>query len=90
MLFIDIILTGIGLAMDAMAVSICKGLTMNKIVFKDMIIVALYFGIQKVGYVKRIHNEVFHLKNSKSLKIKVKKLEQNGHINKAYIIIFSE
>ena len=45
MLFIDIILTGIGLAMDAMAVSICKGLTMNKIVFKDMIIVALYFGM---------------------------------------------
>lgn len=45
MLFIDIILTGIGLAMDAMAVSICKGLTMNKIIFKDMIIVALYFGM---------------------------------------------
>ena len=45
MLFIDIILTSIGLAMDAMAVSICKGLTMNKIIFKDMIIVALYFGM---------------------------------------------
>ena len=45
MLFIDIILTGIGLAMDAMAVSICKGLTMNKIIFKDTIIVALYFGM---------------------------------------------
>lgn len=45
MLFIDIILTGIGLAMDAMAVSICKGLTMNKIIFKDIIIVALYFGM---------------------------------------------
>ena len=45
MLFIDIILTGVGLAMDAMAVSICKGLTMNKIIFKDMIIVALYFGM---------------------------------------------
>lgn len=52
--------------------------------------VALYFGIQKIGYVKRIHNEVFHLRNSKSLKIRVKKLEQNGHINKAYILIFSE
>ena len=45
MLFIDIFLTGVGLAMDAMAVSICKGLTMNKIIFKNIIIVALYFGM---------------------------------------------
>ncbi len=35
---------GIGLAMDAFAVSVCKGLSMKKISFKKMIIIALYFG----------------------------------------------
>ena len=42
---IEIILIGIGLAMDAFAVSICKGLSMKKLEFKKAIIIALYFGI---------------------------------------------
>ncbi len=41
----EIILIGIGLAMDAFAVSICKGLSMKKINWKKAIIIALYFGI---------------------------------------------
>lgn len=41
----EIILISIGLAMDAFAVSICKGLSMKKINWKSTIIIAIYFGI---------------------------------------------
>lgn len=41
---IEIFLIGIGLAMDAFAVSICKGLSMKKLDWKKAIIIALYFG----------------------------------------------
>lgn len=43
--FIEILLTGFGLAMDAFAVSICKGLSMNKFCFKKGFIVGIYFGL---------------------------------------------
>ena len=43
--FIEIMLVGVGLAMDATAVSICKGLSMKKLVWKNAVIIALYFGI---------------------------------------------
>ena len=42
---IEIIFIGIGLAMDAFAVSVCKGLSMKKINWKNAIIIAIYFGI---------------------------------------------
>lgn len=41
----EIMVISIGLAMDAFAVSICKGLSMKKINWKNTIIIALYFGI---------------------------------------------
>ena len=41
---LEILLLGIGLAMDAFAVSICKGLSMKKMNWKNAIIIALYFG----------------------------------------------
>lgn len=41
---IDIILLGVSLAMDATAVSICKGLSMKKLNKKKTITIALYFG----------------------------------------------
>ena len=41
----EIIAIGVGLAMDAFAVSICKGLSMKKIDWKKAIIIALYFGV---------------------------------------------
>ena len=41
----EIVLVGIGLAMDAFAVSVCKGLSMKKMNWKSAIIIALYFGI---------------------------------------------
>lgn len=41
----EIVFIGIGLAMDAFAVSVCKGLSMKKINWKSTLIIALYFGI---------------------------------------------
>lgn len=42
---IELVLISIGLAMDAFAVSICKGLSMRKMNWKKAIIIGLYFGI---------------------------------------------
>ena len=51
MSFIEIFFIGIGLAMDAFAVSICKGLSMKKINYKKAEIVGLYFGVFQAGMV---------------------------------------
>ena len=42
---LEVVLVAIGLAMDAFAVSICKGLSMKKMSWKKAIIVGGYFGI---------------------------------------------
>ncbi len=42
---LEILLVSIGLAMDAFAVSVCKGLSMKAMDWKKAIIVGLYFGI---------------------------------------------
>lgn len=44
MSILEILLIAIGLAMDAFAVSICKGLGMSKINKKQLIMIALFFG----------------------------------------------
>ena len=41
---LEIFLIGIGLSMDAFAVSICKGLSVGKVNFKHMVIAGLWFG----------------------------------------------
>ncbi len=43
-MFVTVFLTGIGLAMDAFAVAICKGLKMQKLELKQMGLIALFFG----------------------------------------------
>ncbi len=43
-MFITVFLTGIGLSMDAFAVAICKGLKMQKLNYKQMGLIALFFG----------------------------------------------
>ena len=43
-LFIVFFLTGVGLAMDAFAVSICKGLGMSKVNKKQAVIIGIFFG----------------------------------------------
>lgn len=61
---IEVILISVGLAMDAFAVAVCKGLAMKKIDFKKMIIVGLYFGVFQgvmpiIGYLLGINFESF-------------------------------
>ena len=56
MSIIEIALIGVGLAMDAFAVSICKGLAMRRMNYKKAIIIAAFFGVfqalmQALGYV---------------------------------------
>lgn len=45
MTLFEIVLVGVGLSMDAFAVSICKGLSMKKLKWKNAVIVGAYFGI---------------------------------------------
>ncbi len=42
--FIELFLIGVGLSMDAFAVSVCKGLAMNKVNKKQAVVIGLYFG----------------------------------------------
>lgn len=44
MSILSIVLTGFGLAMDAFAVSVAKGITLTKIRVKDVLKIALFFG----------------------------------------------
>lgn len=44
LMFIELFLLGIGLAMDAFAVSVCKGLGMRRLNKKQTFIIGLYFG----------------------------------------------
>lgn len=43
-LYLEIFLIGVGLAMDAFAVSVCKGLAMQKVRKKDVFIIGIFFG----------------------------------------------
>ena len=43
-LFISLFLIGVGLSMDAFAVSVCKGLSMRKVNKKQTFIIGLFFG----------------------------------------------
>lgn len=44
MSLIDMLLVGVGLSMDAFAVSICKGLASREVVWSRALLVALFFG----------------------------------------------
>ena len=43
-LVIELLLIGVGLSMDAFAVSVCKGLAMRKVNKKQAVVIGLYFG----------------------------------------------
>ena len=55
----------------------------------DSMAVALYKDGKLLGYVKRIHSHVFYLPYSHYLKVKVKKIEHNGHISRTLILIYN-
>lgn len=42
--FWEILITGVALAMDAFAVSICKGIKMKKLKFSHLFLIAVFFG----------------------------------------------
>ncbi|NMA25782.1 MAG: manganese efflux pump [Clostridiales bacterium] len=44
MSIIELLLLALGLSMDAVAVSICKGLSMNKLSLKNTVIIGIWFG----------------------------------------------
>ena len=44
MSFFELLVLGIGLSMDAFAVSVCKGLSVKELKWKHMLIAGLYFG----------------------------------------------
>jgi len=43
--FLELFLIAVGLSMDAFAVAICVGLTLEKVTIKEPLIVGLYFGV---------------------------------------------
>lgn len=43
-IFVELLLMGVGLAMDAFAVSICKGLAMRKVNKNQAVVIGLFFG----------------------------------------------
>lgn len=54
--FIELFILGIGLSMDAFAVAICKGLCMQKLNYKNTVIIGAFFGgfqalMPLVGYI---------------------------------------
>ena len=42
---VELLLTAIGLSMDAFAVSVCKGLGMRKMQYDQALVIGLYFGV---------------------------------------------
>ena len=53
----------------------------------DKFAIKVFKGDIFVGRVKRIHSRVFYKKNGDSLKITVKTVNRNGHLNRAFIKI---
>lgn len=64
MSYIEILLVGVGLSMDAFAASICQGLSMKKLSVKSMLIIGLFFGgfqalMPTVGFLLGTQFEVY-------------------------------
>lgn len=55
----------------------------------DRYAVKLYKNKIELGYVKAIHSKVFHDSKYKNFSVKVKSVEQNGHINRVFISIYT-
>ena len=97
MSFIEIVLISIGLAMDAFAVSICKGLNMKKLNYSKGLIIAFlfgffqflmptigyYLGIQFEKYIKNIdHWIIFILLAFIGIKMIIESLTNDEYLTK--------
>jgi len=56
----------------------------------DPLAVALFKGDLAVGYIKKVHNKIFHEPDSSLLQVKVKAVEQNGTIRKIFVTVSSK
>lgn len=56
----------------------------------DRYAVRLYKDNLFLGYVKAVHCKVFHVSKRKNLLVKIKSIEQNGHVNRAFISVLTE
>ena len=62
---IELLLIGVGLSMDAFAVSVCKGLAMRKVNKKQAVVIGLFFGgfqalMPFIGWALGIHLTGIH------------------------------
>lgn len=55
---------------------------------KDQYAVLVYKGDIELGYVKRVHSRVFYKEGGDQLRITVKSINKNGHLNRVFIRIF--
>lgn len=55
----------------------------------DKFAVKVFKNETHVGYIKKIHSKVFHKKGADKLKLKVKSVEQNGTVKRAFVKVFS-
>ena len=51
---VELLLTAIGLSMDAFAVSVCKGLGMRKMRYDQALVIGLYFGVLGTSFSRYI------------------------------------
>jgi hypothetical protein len=52
--------------------------------------VAVYKNDLKIGYIKKVHCRVFHKEGGAKLKLKVKAVDKNGIIKKAFVKVYSD
>lgn len=53
----------------------------------DQYAVKIFKDNTEIGYVKKIHSRVFFKNGAENLKIRLKSIEKNGHINRVFIVI---
>lgn len=53
----------------------------------DRYAVAVYKNNIRIGYIKKIHNRLFYTKGAPKIRIQVRHIERNGHINKVYLLV---
>jgi hypothetical protein len=56
----------------------------------DPLAVKIFKGDTHIGYIKTIHNRVFHKRGGTNLKLQVKAVDQNGIIKRIFVKVFNQ
>ena len=51
----------------------------------DKYAVKIFFKNQQIGYIKKVHSQVFYKRNGKNLKLIVKAVDQNGIVKRVFV-----